>query len=83
VPGNSPRQLAFLWEEHNGMLFAANTASNMMGLNYHLGYVDFEEGKRSLLQLSWLDFEIACFGHGISILHKASEHFKQKWGSRV
>lgn len=82
VPGHSSGQLAFLWGEHNGVLFAADTASNMTGLNYHLGYVDFKEGKRDLVKLSALDFEIACFGHGDAILQGASLQFKQKWGAK-
>ena len=38
VPGHCAGQFAFLWVEHGGVLFAADTASNMMGLGYSLGY---------------------------------------------
>lgn len=80
VPGHCAGQLAFLWKEHSRVLFAADTASNMMGLGYSLGYEDLEEGKRSLTKLAALDFEVACFGHGQAIVQGASARFKQKWG---
>jgi glyoxylase-like metal-dependent hydrolase (beta-lactamase superfamily II) len=81
VPGHCAGQLAFLWKEYNGVLFAADTASNMMGLGWGLGYEDLEESKRSLLKISALDFDIACFAHGKSIIQGASAKFKQKWGT--
>lgn len=81
VPGHCAGQLAFLWEKHGGVLFAADAASNVVRLGYSLGYQDFEEGKRSLSKLAALDFEIACFGHGKTIMPGASAKFKQKWGT--
>lgn len=80
VPGHSAGQLTFLWGEHGGVLFAADAASNMMGLGYSLGYRDFEGGKRDLMKLAALDFEVACFAHGEAILPGASARFRQKWG---
>jgi hypothetical protein len=62
------------------VLFAADTATNTMGLGYHLGYADFEEGKCSLRKLAALDFAVACFGHGQAIVEGASAQFRQKWG---
>jgi|TARA_Y100000310_G_scaffold341624_1_gene441392 glyoxylase-like metal-dependent hydrolase (beta-lactamase superfamily II) len=82
VPGHCAGQLVFLWKEHNGVLFAADTASNMMGLGYSLGYEDLEEGKRSLTKISALDFDVACFGHGKAIVQGASAKFKLKWGTQ-
>lgn len=64
VPGYCAGQLAFLWDKHGGVLFAANTASSMMGLGYHLRYQDFEESKRTLGMRATLDFNVACFSHG-------------------
>ena len=81
LPGHCAGQLAFLWEQHGGVLFAADTASNMVRLGYSLGYQDFEEGKRSLARLAALDFEIACFGHGRAITRAASTRFRRKWGT--
>jgi glyoxylase-like metal-dependent hydrolase (beta-lactamase superfamily II) len=81
VPGHCAGQLAFLWEQHGGVLFAADTASNMVRLGYSLGYQDFKEGQRSLARLAALDFEIAGFGHGKTITRGASARFRQKWGT--
>src|ERR1700680_16289 len=79
VPGHCAGQLAFLWPQHGGVLFAADTCSNMMGLGWSLGYEDFDEGKRSLKKLAALDFRVACFGHGKAILQNAADKFKEKW----
>jgi glyoxylase-like metal-dependent hydrolase (beta-lactamase superfamily II) len=81
APGHSDGQLAFLWGRHGGVLFAADAASNLMGLGYHLGYKDFEEGNRTLEMLATLDFDVACFGHGEAIQQNASALFRQKWGA--
>jgi len=79
APGHCAGQLAFLWPQHGGVLFAADTCSNMMGLGWSLGYEDFEQGKRSLSKLMTFDFQVACFGHGKAIIHDAVGKFKQKW----
>ena len=79
VPGHCAGQLAFLWPQHGGVLFAADACSNLMGLGWSLGYEDFDEGKRSLRKLAALDFHVACFGHGKAILHDAADKFKEKW----
>lgn len=81
VPGHCAGQLAFLWPKHGGVLFAADTASNMMGLGYSLGYEDLEEGQRSLAKLAALDFEVACFGHGKAIVQGAANQFRRKWAT--
>ncbi len=80
VPGHSAGQLAFLRPHDGGVLFAADTASNMFGLGYSIIYEDIEEGMRSLEKLSQLDFETACFGHGKPIKESASARFRDKWG---
>ena len=79
VPGHCLGQLAFLWPEHGGVLFAADACSNVMGLGWSLGYEDLEEGKRSLKKLARRNFEIACFGHGKAIMRNASGQFRKKW----
>lgn len=79
VPGHCAGQLAFLWPQHGGVLFAADACSNMMGLGWSLGYEDIEEGKRSLRKLTGFNFQVACFGHGKAILQDAVGKFKQKW----
>lgn len=80
VPGHCAGQLAFLWPQHGGVLFAADTCSNVMGLGWSLGYEDFEEGKRSLRKLAQFDFQVACFGHGNAIMRDADVQFRKKWG---
>ena len=80
VPGHSAGQLAFLRPQNGGVLFAADTASNMFGLGYSIVYEDLEEGERSLEKLSKLDFDVVCFGHGKSIREAASLRFREKWG---
>ena len=80
VPGHCAGQLAFLWPHHGGVLFAADTCSNVMGLGWSLGYEEFEEGKRSLRKLAQFDFQVACFGHGQAIMHDAWAQFRKKWG---
>ena len=81
VPGHSGGQLAFLWENNGGVLFAAEAASNAFGLVPAFAYEDFEEMMRSLAKIAALDFDTACFCHGQTIVHGASAKFKQKWGT--
>jgi len=80
--GHCAGQLVFLWPRHGGVLFVADAASNVMGLGLSLGYEDLERGKRSLIRIAALDFQVACFGHGRAILQQASTRFRRKWGRR-
>lgn len=79
APGHCAGQLVFLWRRH-GVLFAADVASNLMGLGLSPGYENLDEGRRSLARIAGLDFETACFGHGGAILRGASGQFRRKWG---
>ncbi|MWC28828.1 MBL fold metallo-hydrolase [Paenibacillus sp. MMS18-CY102] len=81
IPGHSQGQLALLLPQHGGVLFAADAAANVMGLNWSIGYEDRQAGIRSLQQLGKLDFEIACFGHGKEIKKAAASKFRSKWPS--
>src|SRR5918993_699275 len=68
VPGHCAGQLAFLWPQHGGVLFAADAAANVAGLlGLSPGHEDLEEGKRSAKKLAGADFEAACFGHGRAV----------------
>jgi glyoxylase-like metal-dependent hydrolase (beta-lactamase superfamily II) len=80
IPGHCLGQLAFLWPYHGGVLFAADACMNVLSLSCSMGHENAEEGERSLRKLSLLTFRIACFGHGKTILHNASEQFKKTWG---
>ena len=79
VPGHCAGQLAFLWPRYGGVLFAADTCMNVLSLSHSMGYENFEEGENSLRKLAELNFETACFGHGRTILHNASEQFRRVW----
>jgi glyoxylase-like metal-dependent hydrolase (beta-lactamase superfamily II) len=79
VPGHCAGQLAFLWGQRGGVLFAADACSNLTGLGWSLGYEDFERAKQDLSKLSKLDFQVACFGHGKPILEGASRRFRERW----
>lgn len=78
VPGHCAGQLAFLWMRHN-VLFAADTAANLFGLGWSIGYEDIETAKKSLAKLANMDFEVACFGHGGAIMHGAAQQFRRRW----
>ncbi|MGH2375420.1 MAG: MBL fold metallo-hydrolase [bacterium] len=80
APGHCAGQLVFLWRRHGGVLFAADAASNIMGLSLFAGYENLDEGRRSLSRIAGLDFETACFGHGGAILRGASRQFRRRWG---
>jgi glyoxylase-like metal-dependent hydrolase (beta-lactamase superfamily II) len=80
IPGHCAGQLAFLWKKHQGVLFAADAAKNMFGLDWSFIYEDINEGKRSLAKISNLKFETALFGHGKPIFKNAAQRFKRKWG---
>lgn len=79
VPGHCAGQIALLWSQRGGVLFAADTCSNVMGLRWSLGYEDFNEGKRSLRKLTARNFQVACFGHRKAILEDADARFYEKW----
>lgn len=80
VPGHAAGQLAFLWPQQGGVIFAADAAANVLGLGYAPVYENLDEGRRSLARLAGLEFEVACFGHGSAIVGGAAQRFRQKWG---
>lgn len=79
VPGHAAGQVAFLLPG-DGLLFAADAASNLLGLGYPPIFEDLAAGLDSLRRLAMLDFEIACFGHGGPIGNGAAARFREKWG---
>ena len=52
VPGHCAGQLAFLWPQHGGVLFAADACANPFSLSLSPGYEDLDEGRRSLAKLT-------------------------------
>lgn len=80
TPGHSAGQIALWWPRHGGVLFVADNAINVAGLALFPAYEDLARGRRSLALLAGLDFQIACFGHGRTILRNAAAQFRGKWG---
>jgi len=78
--GHCAGQLAYLWPQQGGVLFAADACANLMGLGWSLGYEDLEQGRRDLQKLAQHDFQVACFGHGNAITQEAAARFRKKWG---
>lgn len=79
VPGHCEGQLALIYEDYGGVLFAADSFGNMFTLSLSPIYEDLEQGKRDLVKLSELNFENAVFGHGRPILGNASKKFRKKF----
>ncbi|WP_341836721.1 MBL fold metallo-hydrolase [Chitinophaga pollutisoli] len=79
VPGHSEGQLAFFFPGAKNVLFAADACDNLFGLGYSTFYEDYETGRHSLEKLATFDFDVACFGHGRSILRGAGAKFCRKF----
>lgn len=79
VPGHCAGQVALYWPRLDGVLIAADTAANQMGLGLVPAYEDLDAGRRSLQGLAALDFEVAVFGHGKPILKGAAAAFRSRW----
>jgi glyoxylase-like metal-dependent hydrolase (beta-lactamase superfamily II) len=79
APGHSAGQLAWLWPQQGGVLFAADAAVNVVALRLAPSYESLEDGLHTLARLSRLTFETACFGHGSAIVHGADVRFRRKW----
>ncbi len=78
TPGHCAGHLAFLWPKGQ-VLFVGDACSNMPRLGWSIGYENVATGKQSLKKLAKLDFEVACFGHGTTILHGANTQFRKRW----
>lgn len=79
IPGHSAGQVAFFLPGRKNVLFAADAADNLFGLSYNCFYENFTEAGHSLEKLSTFDFDIACFGHGKSIMRRAAEKFRNRF----
>ncbi len=80
APGHCAGQVCFLWEEHGGVLLAADTCGHQGGLDLSIGYEDVERGRADLQRISTFAFETACFGHGKPLRPGASRQFAEKFG---
>lgn len=79
VPGHAKGQLALLYQEHGGVLFAADTCGNMFGLGPAPFYEDYKQGCKDLQTLAQYSFEHMTFGHGKPIIGGASSRFKKRF----
>lgn len=79
IPGHSPGQLAFFMPGQKNVLFAADAADNMFGLSYGCFYENLADAQHSLERLATFDFDVACFGHGRSILGDAAAKFRKRF----
>ena len=81
APGHTVGQIALLLPgDHGGVLFAADTATNIFRLGYAPIYENLAQGKETLRKLAGLEFEAACFGHGGPLRTGAARRFREKWG---
>ena len=77
APGHCAGQVVVLW---NGILVAADAASNRADLTLPRVAEDYDLAERTLGELSKLDFDAACFGHGTPIESGAQAMFAARWG---
>lgn len=79
VPGHASGQIALLYPNHGGVLFAADTCGNLGRLGVAPFYENYSQGKKDIFKLSKLQFNSILFGHGKPILKNASYKFKKKF----
>ncbi len=80
TPGHTAGHLVYLWSGDGGVLFVGDAAKNEDGLEPATIYEDFAQGLQDLDMLADLDFEVACFAHGASIVGGASSEFRRVRG---
>ena len=81
TPGHTAGHVSLLWPGQDGVLFVGDAATAMLHLGYGPIYEDLDQGKRTLAEVSTLDFQTACFSHGKPLVGGASAHFKRKFGA--
>jgi glyoxylase-like metal-dependent hydrolase (beta-lactamase superfamily II) len=81
APGHTEGHLAFHLPEKS-VVFVGDAAANLLGVRLMPAYEHLRQGIMSLHRLCHLDFRMACFGHGPTILEDADRRFRERWGSR-
>ena len=82
TPGHTEGHVAFLAKRHK-VVFVGDAAANIAGfLGLMPAYEHLRQGVYSLRHLSRHDFDVACFGHGLSIRAGAAKQFRRMWGGR-
>jgi len=79
APGHSNGQCALLWRRHGGVLFAADTCMNVLGLRMLPVCEDAGLARKSLSMLTQHDFDSVVFGHGAPILSDGGARFRKRW----
>jgi glyoxylase-like metal-dependent hydrolase (beta-lactamase superfamily II) len=79
TPGHTAGHLVYFWPEHGGVMLMGDIASHMLSLGYSFLYEDFKQGRRTLAEVSGLNFETACFSHGGPIRSGAAREFGRKF----
>ncbi len=82
TPGHTEGHLVFL-VRNRGVAFLGDAAANIFGLKPMIAYEHFQQGVMSLQHLCRFDFDVACFGHGSTILQEAGRRFRHRWGRNV
>ena len=80
TPGHTAGHLALLLPREGGVLFVGDAAANLRRPGLSFINEDVAEGRRSLERLAALEFEAACFAHGRTIRHGASNAFRELVG---
>lgn len=80
TPGHSKGHISLLAEKEE-VLIAGDLLSNNMGLDLSVFYEDRDEGIRSIVKVTNLDFEKMVFGHGRPILNNAGSIIRQAFNS--
>lgn len=75
VPGHTEGSIAVLVPA--GVLFTGDAVANVGELGVGVFNVDSEQARKSVLALSELEFEVACFGHGPALLSGAAARFRE------
>jgi glyoxylase-like metal-dependent hydrolase (beta-lactamase superfamily II) len=76
TPGHSKGHISLLAEKEE-VLIAGDLLSNSIGLDLSVFYEDRDEGIRSIVKVTNLDFEKMVFGHGRPILSNAGSIIRQ------
>jgi glyoxylase-like metal-dependent hydrolase (beta-lactamase superfamily II) len=80
TPGHSKGHISLLAEKEE-VLIAGDLLSNSMGLDLSVFYEDRDEGIRSIVKVTDLDFEKVVFGHGRPILNNAGSIIREAFNS--
>jgi glyoxylase-like metal-dependent hydrolase (beta-lactamase superfamily II) len=75
APGHCRGQLAILWRQHGGVLFAGDSAVNFGRPMIAPVAEDFDLARESYARVAAADFDVAVFGHGEAIVGDAASAF--------